>query len=370
MEDEITAAPTEPAAEATVSKNQRHRKEKPWDHDGIDHWKMDEFKAEEGSGAFLEESSFATLFPQYREKYLRDIWPVVTSQLKKSKVDCVLNVVEGSMTVKTTRQTRDPFAIVKARDMIKLLARSVPVAHAVKIMDDAMQCDIIKIGGFVHNKDRFVKRRDRLIGPKGSTLKALELLTDCYILVQGNTVACMGGYKGLKQARRVIEDCMSNVHPVYSIKTMMIKRELEKDPKLKEEIWDRFLPKFKRKNVKKKKTRDDGEKAKKKAYTPFPPLPTPSKVDLQLESGEYFMNESSRRRKKIDAQKAEGAAKAKANRLEKDKESVPPDESGLEAARKRGRDEQGDEIDVQDLASRVKKKAKKAKRAKRAEITL
>jgi ribosomal RNA assembly protein len=90
-------------------------------------FQIETFKPEDNAGGtFAEESSFMTLFPKYREVYLKEAWPPVTRALEKIGIACTLDLVEGSMTVKTTRKTWDPASILKARDLIKLLARSVP----------------------------------------------------------------------------------------------------------------------------------------------------------------------------------------------------------------------------------------------------
>ncbi|XP_055708943.1 KRR1 small subunit processome component homolog [Phlebotomus papatasi] len=312
--------------------------------------KIPEFKPEDNPHGLLEESFFATLFPKYREKYLKECWPLVKKCLEEYQIRAELDLIEGSMTVKTTRKTWDPYIIIKARDMIRLLARSVPFEQAKRVLEDEVGCDVIQIGKICRNREKFVKRRQRLIGPNGATLKSIELLTNCYVMVQGNTVAALGPYRGLQYVRDIVIDTMNNVHPIYNIKALMIKRELAKDPKLKGEDWTRFLPKFRSKNVKRKQPK---AKKPKKEYTPFPPPQPESKIDKQLASGEYFLKEDQKRAKRLKEREEKQKVAAKKQEEKRNKDFQPPEEEP--AGKKKKLKEQEAKLDVKKLKEKIKK---------------
>ncbi|XP_027952085.1 KRR1 small subunit processome component homolog isoform X2 [Eumetopias jubatus] len=320
----------------------RNKKPKPENRDESelltvpDGWKEPAFSKEDNPRGLLEESSFATLFPKYREAYLKECWPLVQKALNEHHINATLDLIEGSMTVCTTKKTFDPYIIIRARDLIKLLARSVSFEQAVRILQDDVACDIIKIGSLVRNKERFVKRRQRLIGPKGSTLKALELLTNCYIMVQGNTVSVIGPFSGLKE-------------------TLMIKRELAKDSELRSQSWERFLPQFKHKNVNKRK--EPKKKTVKKEYTPFPPPQPESQIDKELASGEYFLKASQKKRQKMEAIKAKQAEALSKRQEERNKAFIPPKEKPVVKPKEASTE---NKIDV----AAIKEKVKKAKNKK------
>ncbi|XP_037099497.1 KRR1 small subunit processome component homolog [Syngnathus acus] len=345
-------------SEAQAGKKSKKEK-KPADEADLltvpDGWKEEAFTKEDNPRGMLEESSFATLFPKYREAYLKDCWPLVEKALGETHIKASLDLIEGSMTVCTTKKTYDPYVIIRARDLIKLLARSVPFEQAVRILQDDVACDIIKIGTLVRNRERFVKRRQRLIGPKGSTLKALELLTNCYVMVQGNTVSALGPFNGLKEVRKVVMDTMKNIHPIYNIKTLMIKRELSKDPELRVQNWERFLPQFRHKNLTKRK--EPKKKTVKKEYTPFPPPQPDSQVDKELASGEFFLRASVKKMAKMAEIKVKQAQALTKKQEQRKKAFIPPKEKPI-VKKTKAPEESKLDIDA------IKEKVKKAKTKK------
>lgn len=76
----------EPNTGSKGKNHKKYRRDKPWDNDQINHWEIQEWTEDDSAktAPFLEESSFATLFPKYREKYLREVWPIITKALHVS----------------------------------------------------------------------------------------------------------------------------------------------------------------------------------------------------------------------------------------------------------------------------------------------
>ena len=152
----------------------------------------------------------------------------------------------------------------------------------------------------------------------------------------------------------------------------MIQKELAQDPNLKNEDWSRFLPKFTKKNVqsnrggaKKDDAKPNSKKAssEKKVYTPFPPAQTPRKVDLQLESGEYFATEEQRRAKHLAMKKQTSKQKSILKRRAREEESETVPESMKNKRLKSNNNDNSDtssasttKINIEKLQSNLKKR--------------
>ena len=150
--------------------------------------------------------------------------------------------------------------------------------------------------------------------------------------VSGSTVSVMGTHQGLTQVRKIVSDCMKNIHPLYNIKRMMIQNELAKDPNMKNENWDRFVPTFKSKTLKKRKK--PFKIREKKEYNPFPNPQQPRKEDIELETGEWFLKEKERKYLKRRAKTETQFENMNAKKAKKMKSYMPPKEKDYDPTQK------------------------------------
>ena len=107
-----------------------------------------------------------------------------------------------------------------------------------------------------------------------------------------------------------------------------------KDPELKNENWERFLPHFKSRTLSKRKKPLKITDKSKKPYTPFPPPQEKSKVDLQIESGEYFLGKQAKERAAKERSQEQQRERQAEKEMARQKEFVPPQENGTASSKR------------------------------------
>jgi ribosomal RNA assembly protein len=136
----------------------------------------------------------------------------------------------------------------------------------------------------------------------------------------------------------------------------MIMKELAKDEKLKNEDWTRFLPQFAKKNVPRKKPAKTKTNTN-KPYTPFPPAQTPRKVDLQLETGEYFASEEQRKAQHLAAKKAQAKQTSVQKRKHREEEAETAPKRDRKVAKLSNDTNSSVKVDVESFKKKMKKNA-------------
>ena len=132
-----------------------------------------------------------------------------------------------------------------------------------------------------------------------------------------------------------------------------------KDPELKNENWERFLPHFKKRTLSKRKKPLKITDKSKKPYTPFPPPQEKSKVDLQIESGEYFLGKQAMERAAKERREEQQREKQAEKKMARQKEFEPPQEIGTALSKKEKKRKRKEDNAPEDVKKKKKQKQKK-----------
>lgn len=258
---------------------------------------------------FLEVSNFEVMFPKHRTAYFKSIEKYAIKACENKKVLLEIDYEGTILKVSTTQQTRDPFIILKAYELIQLLGKSFLLEHAIKVLEDGYTSEIIPVHMLCASQSIFERRRGRITNPK--VLKSLELITKCNIIISNKSASILGTYKGVNQAKKVIIACFENIHPAFELKRLIIKNKLLDENK--EGDWDRLLPKIKKTHSKSKKpSRETGA---------MPAEIQDRKEDEEMKTGEFFTKKENI--EKLERREQNKLRREERNRKREERHSIP-----------------------------------------------
>jgi len=125
-------------------------------------------------------------------------------------VDLLVDTEDSSVRIVSRPTTEDPLAVWKGRDIVKAIARGINPEKALRLRDDGVIVEIIDISEAVgESKNTQQRLKGRVIGAEGRTRSLIESLTGVTLSIYGKTIAILGTYEEVNDAKRAVDMLLS-----------------------------------------------------------------------------------------------------------------------------------------------------------------
>ena len=113
----------------------------------------------------------------------------------------------GEVFITSTKETKDPLAVWKARDVVLAIGRGFSPERAFRLFNEGETLEIVNLTDIVvgNEKNALPRVRGRIIGRRGRTREIIEKMSGADVSVYGKTVAIIGNPIQVEVARTAIE---------------------------------------------------------------------------------------------------------------------------------------------------------------------
>ncbi|NJE61390.1 KH domain-containing protein [Thermococcus sp. 21S7] len=126
---------------------------------------------------------------------------------RRTKTKIEIDSETGEVFITATKETDDPLAVWKARDVVMAIGRGFSPERAFRLFNEGEVLEVVNLTDVLigNDKNALPRVRGRIIGRKGRTREIIEEMSGADVSVYGKTVAIIGNPIQVEVAKTAIE---------------------------------------------------------------------------------------------------------------------------------------------------------------------
>ena len=125
---------------------------------------------------------------------------------KITKTRLEIDSEEGTVVISPTEDMEDPLSVWKTNHIVKAVGRGFNPEIAIKLNEDDVYLEIIKIPLFIgKSKKALARYKGRIIGKDGKTRELIIKMAEVSMAVYGKTVSFIGDIENVMVAKEAVE---------------------------------------------------------------------------------------------------------------------------------------------------------------------